>query len=916
MLRVRLRLFGTPVIEVGDRVVSPVRFENRKAVALLAYLAVTRQAQSRERLAALLWPDIEGALAALRTTLWEARKKLGDDAFAITRQDIALVQNDAVQDSAVWVDVSEYAALLQSPSLPSADRVPSDPGDDLMRKIERWQYAVDLYQDDFLAGFSLRDSQEFDDWQMAQTAYFQRLQSRALLDLVGMYQAAGDAYAAIQTAERLRAMDRLAQEPVEALMRLYAASGQRQAVFRLYEEYAALLDQELGATPDESLTALYEAALHPVAERPAEARSARPVAGALAAGGTTAAVYRAAETVIGRPRRLFGRDDLVLRVLDLLRDGERVLLTGMGGIGKTSLAATLSAEYVRASGQPVIWLETGFQNAREILLALARAFNQQSILSKPDPAAAVMELLASQNGLLVLDNCWNASALFEVMNAVPNHLPALLTSRQRIPIDGEVIDVGILDADDARQLLAYHARREFREDADLPDLLNMLGHHPYAIEIAGKQLKAQPGLSVRELRARYLRGTHEIAVPGGYGSAERQSIERVIAASVDTISDDARSILTHMGALASPRASLELIALILDAQPDRLEPAFAELEQSSLLDMGESGAYGRPVCRMHDLIYSYCRERFRESGLDRRALVRGMRAYLGSHSREVMAVELEYTNILGAVRAAGHLGDSRAVIALLRAVMVDGYFDARGYTPELLEHLDEAIRLADTLPDEQESLHYLSSKRANAYQMQGRLDDAFQENLIALATAPNTYRRALLATTLGTIAHRLKREGEYQIYLNEAEAVARKHDIQEVLSRIMEYRGNIAMSQGKPVEARAFLVDAVGFAEHLNMPDRAFFALYNLAFVEIELGDYDAAEQRLERAYQLAVEQENDLWKGMCYSSMGRCTHARGDRDTTYRLMTQALQIYERTGSLPFVNWVRSFFSNEAYVSS
>ncbi len=898
--QVRLRLFGTPLIEAQDQ---PIRFENRKAVALLAYLAVSRAAQSREKVAALLWPDIEQSLAALRTAVWELRKKIGDQYLITTNQEIGLVI-----DNGFSADVLDFLGLLQTSAKSTLEAT---------RRIDLLQRAVTLYQDDFMVGFTLRDSPEYDDWQSAQTTHFQRLQQRALLDLTTLYEEIGDDYSAIQTAERLRFMDRLAQEPVEALMRLYLKSGQRQSCHRLYEEYSAELKRELDVEPDHALIALYQSIANPSVDTASTSRrSVRPVTGPIAAGNITASIYRSADMVIGRPRKMFGRDELIAKILNLLYDGEQVMLTGMGGIGKTSTAAAVAADYITTTGQPVIWLETGYQKADEMLLALARAFDQQqTLLTKADPAAFVMQLLVAQKGLLVLDNCWNAPALFEVMRAVPNSLPVLFTSRQRIPIDGEIIAVDALNMTHARDLLIYHARRDFKNDPDVDALLRSLGNHPYALAIAGKQLKAQPGLSTKDLRSRYMKSTREIAVVGGYGEQERQSIEHIIAHSVDTVSHDARKMLLHMGSLAAPHASLELLALILDTDLDSLESAAAELEQASLIDIQHAASLDMRLYQMHDLTFNYCRDLFKHTGLDRSRLVRGISAYMQRYSHDKIAVQQEFTNLMGAIRAATHLKDDAAVIYMVRAIMNDGYFDAFGYTPELLEHLHEAIQLAQNAGDSQrESLHYLLSKHANVLQMQGNYEDAFQINLEALAVAPTPERRALLATTLGSIAFRLKRE-EYQLYLNEAEAIARTHDIHEVLSRVLEIRGHVALSENDLEQARVHFLNAVEYSVKLNMLSRIFHTLYNLAFVEIELKNYVEAEVTLNRAFQLAVTDDNDLWKGMCFSSIGRCTHARGDRDETSRLMSQALQIYEHAGALPFANWVRNFLISEGYIT-
>src|SRR5438552_19019957 len=73
--RLSVFLFGPPRIERDGKPVEP---DTRKAIALLAYLAVTAHPEGRERLAALLWPDAneEHARGALRRTLSALRSAL------------------------------------------------------------------------------------------------------------------------------------------------------------------------------------------------------------------------------------------------------------------------------------------------------------------------------------------------------------------------------------------------------------------------------------------------------------------------------------------------------------------------------------------------------------------------------------------------------------------------------------------------------------------------------------------------------------------------------------------------------------------------------------------------------------------------------------------------------------------------
>ena len=76
MSRLTVSFLGAPRIE-RDGV--PVALDSRKAVALLAYLAITHEHHSREALMTLLWPESDQVHAqnTLRYTLSVLKKAIG-----------------------------------------------------------------------------------------------------------------------------------------------------------------------------------------------------------------------------------------------------------------------------------------------------------------------------------------------------------------------------------------------------------------------------------------------------------------------------------------------------------------------------------------------------------------------------------------------------------------------------------------------------------------------------------------------------------------------------------------------------------------------------------------------------------------------------------------------------------------------
>ena len=119
--------------------------------------------------------------------------------------------------------------------------------------------AADLYTDSFLAGFALRDSPAFDDWQWAQGERLRRSLAGALERLALGYSASGAFDAALLAARRWLSLDRLHEPAHRVLMSIYAWAGQRSAALQQYRSCVQALDEELGVAPLEATTELYEA---------------------------------------------------------------------------------------------------------------------------------------------------------------------------------------------------------------------------------------------------------------------------------------------------------------------------------------------------------------------------------------------------------------------------------------------------------------------------------------------------------------------------------------------------------------------------------------------------------------------------------------------------------------------------------
>ena len=218
-------------------------FKSNKVRALLAYLTVEAdKPHRRETLAGLLWPDWPNrdALSNLRYSLSNLRRAIGDPK---ANPPFLLITRDSLQfnsDSDYSLDVKTFVK--------GAD----------VDKVDLLKQAVDIYQGDFLEGFSLEDSAAFDEWTLLTRERLARQASSALHAMAGAYEQRGDYEQAQSYAWRQLELEPWDESAHQQLMRTQALSGQRSAALAQYETCRTLLAEELGVAPAEETTKLYE----------------------------------------------------------------------------------------------------------------------------------------------------------------------------------------------------------------------------------------------------------------------------------------------------------------------------------------------------------------------------------------------------------------------------------------------------------------------------------------------------------------------------------------------------------------------------------------------------------------------------------------------------------------------------------
>lgn len=414
-----LRCLGPFAARIEGRTITT--FPTDKIRALLIYLAVEAgQLHRRETLATLLWGEMgqSAALNNLRLALHRLRDAfdavqpgLSEKLIQSTRQTITL--NPALYS----LDLHPFQQLLsacmthQHPNLTQCAAC-----------LQRLTQAVALYGGELVAGFGLPAAAAFEEWLLLRREHLHQQALAALHTLVQHYELLDDATQAHYYASRQLTLDPSREEAHRQLMRSLARRGLRSEALAQYESCRRLLREHLNVEPDPETIALYEqirAGGGGEGERPDTGHERRdPGAPVQTISQSPSPVSRLSLPSISSADwgeapdvpRLYGRQAELAQVERwlVMARCRVVALLGLGGVGKTTLAAA-AVKAVASEFDCVLW--RSLVNApplAELLADLLPRLAGEQLVELPIGVDGQLRLLLHylRHGrcLLVLDN--------------------------------------------------------------------------------------------------------------------------------------------------------------------------------------------------------------------------------------------------------------------------------------------------------------------------------------------------------------------------------------------------------------------------------------------------------------------------------------------------------------------------------
>lgn len=712
-------------------------------------------------------------------------------------------------------------------------------------------------------------------WGAPEATRLDELRAAAIESLLEARLCLGDRQEVIADAEAAIAEHQLREGLWAKLISALYLSGRQADALRAYQRLRELLGEELGIMPSRELVVLEGAILR----QDFELVPAGPELRSMPATDPARVVSR-------MPRDLTSfieRPDEVAQVQSLMRNPGLVTLVGAGGTGKTRLAFRVASD-LEAEGARVWLCELApVAEAADVIGELAAAVGCEDHAGA-DLFESLLQRLGDGDHVVVLDNCEHLlDAIADLAARLLRRLPGLrilTTSRSPLGVAGEAVHrvpsmsvpvprtpLEELERFEAVRLFVDRAgsqRVGFLLDAGnaeaIASICERLDGIPLALELAAARLR---NLSLFDIERR-LDDRFKLLTSGARTAPRRQqTLEALIDWSYDLLDEAERTALRRLAVFAG---GFDLPAAEAVAPNEQLERSsvldvIASLVDKSLLGVDTSGVTAR--YRMLETVRAYAARKLVES-----EEVSARSAHAGHFLQLVEvsaphfsgALQVEWRERLEADDDNLRLAFANLIVApgqseeaLRFAAAVSRFWNSRGLYGNEVDLIEAALDRPDGVTCVRErgpalaAAGYLMFRRGSS----GRAQQYLKE---ALGIAEEIGSAALRADALRTLAWVADRRGDRESAAELAEeAVEAAEESGEVhlIARAYDVRA-AAFQQRDPARARKDYGEALRQCRASGDGLGQASALNNLAILDMEQGDIQAARRRLDEALLIA----------------------------------------------------------------
>ena len=561
----------------------------------------------------------------------------------------------------------------------------------------------------------------------------------------------------------------------------------------------------------------------------------------------------------------------------LLRDEKLVVLAGVGGIGKSALAAAAARRLAWHYPGGIFWvdgrdyLETEMR-LEDVLGIFGQVYGHEFVKL---PVARQRELALDYlrrleaPALLVVDNGDVAGEdVFRFLRDVPRPSAVLVTTRTAPEYGGCVLDVAAMTPQEGLTFLAAEIGRRRNDPRwvaglgeparrNLLEIARLLDGHALALLQAGS-MAGSMGL--------------EYALAQARANPARGETGRRFDFSYEPLGEEQKELLHRLAAFAAG-FDLETVQRIVTTEGEGVKPLphwdadLPELVRCSFVERYALGP-GYTRFRLHPVMREY---------LQRKAGPEAMVSYDRCSARYFLAL---------AGWGGRQLGNTgTALQAVQMATLERANLLAAQEVAQAQELWDEAVSLAYRLGELFErSGHWGDRRRALEAGIEAAREGEKQRDEAGLA-----HNLAVLAQDMGDYdeARQL-----YQESLGIAQQLGNRAGVAYTLGQL----GNLAYAQGELDEARRLYEQVRDVSEQMGDRKSIATALHQLGMLAQDTGNYDEARRLYQESLKIKQQLGNRAGVASTTSQLGILAKLQGDVEQSRRLHEESLAIRQGIG--------------------
>ena len=601
-------------------------------------------------------------------------------------------------------------------------------------------------------------------------------------------------------------------------------------------------------------------------------------------------------------RHFVGREAALRELEQLLLSGQRVAvyaLHGMGGVGKTSLAAHLAYRLRYHFVDGVLWARLDTMDTMTILSVFAEALGKDvsSFHDVAGRATVVRNLLADKRVLMVLDNAESSEQVRPLLPPTTGKTAVLLTTRHDLAIMDNMKRYPLRsfdpEQDESGQLFAQFLGKNYvvENQRSLRTIADLLGHLPLAVAIFAGRLAANSDLSPDALLAELHQNERRLDAL----IREDRNVRLSFDLSYEALPAEKQTFFAALGTFGGDDFAATAVTHVTNVAPETAQAILTEFVGLSLVQQVHNGRY-----RLHPLLREYAREKINEQTPYYR-----MTTYYIELVDKVdrLVLKGEISNLLAAVDSAYAL--QQEMLFIQAVLSLHNYLMEQGLLEKQQSYLESALQLTKKQEDGVQTiaiLRHLASLKST----RGLMNEAkthFEEALYAIpslneAGMERDRLHCELLAGLGVLMSYFEDHERAQTYYSESLVIAQKIRYDTIIVKNLGNLGRHAGSMGEHEKALQFYQEALARVRAGEAFPETYesILLQNIGDTYIETGHYELAEQYLQEAFEHS-ESIGYVNIGIL-ATLGECAFAQGKVEQGQSLFVKAIATARETGHL------------------